>query len=158
MEIQYNEGYFFVEITKEEFKERGGTEDENIKKLLADGNAVKTLLLIAITECPDDSNRFYVRDFDKIFIYFPEYEYSSIDDDVLLKVVDKEQKERYFIFCNGPIKIYFGQSYNRNNLEAAYYNQSELFDCGPKDFIKYIDYFVSQLPESPELIGIYVTL
>ncbi|QSQ10491.1 hypothetical protein H0A61_02899 [Koleobacter methoxysyntrophicus] len=174
MEIQYNEGYFFGEITKEDFEERkerfedidedcchcekkSCCFDTNVEKLLADGNTAKTLLLIAIGEDLDDSDSLFVQNFDKILVYSSGYGYLTDDTETLLKVIDKKGKERYFILDNEPIEIYFG-SYDEDDIEAAYYEQAELLDCRPKDFMKCIDRFVSQLPEPPDLIGICVTM
>lgn len=162
MEVQYNEGYFFKEITKKDFKERkkrfeDGEDFEDIEKLLADGDTAKTLLLIAIGEFLDDSDSFFIQNFNKILVYSSGYGYFTDDTETLLKVIDKKGKERYFILDNEPIEIYFGQ-YNRNDIEAAYHEQSELLDCRPKDFMKCINRFVSQLPEPPDLIGICVTM
>jgi hypothetical protein len=155
MQITFNDGLFFGELTEQEFidglvQEGYSTEDG---KLLADNN-VKSLLVVAVMPDLNDGGRLFAQDFDKVVVY-SQYDHITSDGLSFLEFTQGDAK-RYFWVGQEPMEVYVG-SYNKKEILSAAEEYAEENDYSPRSFLKYVSQFV---PNSvvPDMVCIYISM
>lgn len=156
MNITFDNGFNFWELSKDEFVQSLHDYGYDEGKLLADGSTVRRLLLIALYPDLSDSSTILAEGFDKAIVY-SHYDYLASDGLAFLQLKEGET-ERYFGMGQEPSQLYVGPYDRERILQAAKRCDGE-FDLDPEAVEAYLEDLEAR-PEfaPPDLVGIFISM